>query len=110
MKILSPQVSNFFKRLVSKKSKPEYHRDSLADWQRLLFVFIVLALGIAGFCGYFFFKLGQGELFIRESIQTQTPEIVNKRLLEEINGYYDRKEAWFNNVVGSTTVPIDPSL
>jgi hypothetical protein len=103
------KLENVFHKLFSKRSKPAYSRDTIADWQRILGVFFVGLLIVVGINTYFFMKLNRGEIFNQGKTEPGTSEIINRKELSDINAYYDAKAIKADSITASTTVPIDPS-
>jgi hypothetical protein len=103
------KFSDIFHKLFSKKSKPAYTHDVVADWQKIVVFFCAGFLVVGGVSLYFFLKLNNGDIFTAGKVDPSKTQIMSTKQLFEINAHYDKKEERVNSISTTTEVTIDPS-
>mgnify|MGYP007080468640 CR=1 FL=1 len=107
MKIFSSSFKKNFKR---KHRLVRGAHGVQRDWQLMLIFFVVIALLLAGFSGYIFWKINEGEIFSVQVDSAYSDELIDRKLFEEVVEKLDQRYTKRIELgVQKISVP-DPSL
>jgi hypothetical protein len=84
--------------------------DAKRDWKIIIFSFTIVALILAGFSGYLFFKINKGEIFTAGGQNADSTQVIDKKLLEDTVARFEAKKATLLELERQTSVTPDPSL
>jgi hypothetical protein len=110
MKFNFLKLNSFKKILKNKKGFSDAYRDVRGDWKKILLSFVAVSFFLAGLSGYLFYKINNGDIFMVEKRESHTVEVIDKKALDAVVGYFEEKKSAIDSINQNETFFADPSI
>jgi len=105
MNEFSSKILNKLNDILSfKKINPHLH------WRNLLYVFFIIMIVLILFSFYLLYQIKNQQIFQSTSTTTVTPNLMNEKLLNQINNSFDIRAAKQSEIKNAANTYKDPSL